>query len=155
MAAAPAAAAAAEGWIVPKLQKAALELPFVRDNATLKMLLAHPAGPFTIHFWAPTTKWLISAANIADLHRPVEKMSFGQQAAVGTTGVIWSYYSLCITPVNYNLLVVNAVMACTSTWHLGRMVDHYYLNPPKKEGAAAAAAAGVGAGAGAGVATLK
>ena len=138
MAAAPAAAAAAEGWIVPKLQKAALELPFVRDNATLKMLLAHPAGPFTIHFWAPTTKWLISAANIADLHRPVEKMSFGQQAAVGTTGVIWSYYSLCITPVNYNLLVVNAVMACTSTWHLSRMANHYYLNPPPKEPAQAA-----------------
>ena len=50
---------------------------------------------------------------------------------------------------------MNAVMACTSPWHLGRMVAHYYLNPPKKEGAAAAAAAGVGAGAGAGVATLK
>ena len=168
--AASAAAAASEGWIVPRLQKAALELPFVRDSATLKMLLSHPAGPFTIHFWAPTTKWLISAANIADLHRPVEKMSMGQQAAVGTTGVIWSYvstrappravrrvclpapallprppplprgpvfakYSMCITPVNYNLLVVNAVMACTSTWHLGRMVDHYYLHPPPKEGA--------------------
>ena len=135
MAAAAASAAygpMTEGVIVPKIQRAVLALPGVRDSERIKQLLCHPAGPFTIHFWAPTTKWLISAANIADLHRPVEKMSMAQQGAVGTTGVIWSYYSLCITPVNYNLLVVNAVMACTSSWHISRMVNHYYLNPPKK-----------------------
>ena len=65
------------------------------------------------------------------MHRPVEKMSLPQQAAVGSTGVIWSYYSLKITPVNYNLLLVNAVMACTSAWHLGRMVTHEMNKKPK------------------------
>ena len=119
-----AAAAAASGsfGIVPRIQAAVVGLPFVQGNPTLRGLLEHPAGPFTIHFWAPTTKWLISAANIADLHRPVEKMSLAQQGAVGTTGVIWSFYSLRITPVNYNLLVVNMVMACTSMWHVGRIL---------------------------------
>jgi hypothetical protein len=31
----------------------------------LRMLWNHPAGPKTIHFWAPTFKWGISMANIA------------------------------------------------------------------------------------------
>lgn len=39
----------------------------------------HPAGPFTIHFWAPTFKWGISLANIADLSRPADKISLEQQ----------------------------------------------------------------------------
>ena len=74
--------------VVPRLQAAVLSVPFVSENSTLKGLLAHPAGPFTIHFWAPTAKWLISAANIADVNRPVEKMSKPQQAgACGACGV--------------------------------------------------------------------
>ena len=148
-----------QGWVVPKIQSAVCSLPFIQSSPMIKGLLEHPAGPFTselnllsymvvivfltrnrsfqiiiplVHFWAPTTKWLISAANIIDLHRPVEKMSLPQQAAVGSTGVIWSYYSLKITPVNYNLLLVNAVMACTSAWHLGRMIKHEMDKQPKK-----------------------
>ena len=31
----------------------------------LASLWNHPAGPKTIHFWAPTFKWAISIANIA------------------------------------------------------------------------------------------
>ena len=100
-----------------------------------------PSSCCAVHFWAPTTKWLISAANIIDLHRPVEKMSAPQQIAVGTTGAIWSVYSLNITPVNYNLLIVNAVMATTSIWHLSRMANHYYFNPPPKQSDGQAAAA--------------
>ncbi|AQK41041.1 Mitochondrial pyruvate carrier 4 [Zea mays] len=42
----------------------------------------HPAGPKTIHFWAPTFKWGISIANIADFAKPPEKISYPQQ--VGT-----------------------------------------------------------------------
>ncbi len=32
-----------------------------------------------VHFWAPTFKWAISLANIADLQRPPEKISLPQQ----------------------------------------------------------------------------
>ena len=66
--------------------------------------LAVSAFPPAVHFWAPTAKWLISLANIADLYRPVEKMSVPQQVAITATGIIWSYYATQITPVNYNLL---------------------------------------------------
>ena len=40
------------------------------------------------------------------------------------TGIIWSRYSTAITPVNYNLLAVNAVMATTGLYHLSRMIKH-------------------------------
>ena len=44
--------------------------------------------------------------------------------AVACTGLIWSRYSTQITPVNYNLLAVNAVMAVTGVYHLARIISH-------------------------------
>ena len=67
---------------------------------------------------------MITAANIADLWRPVEKMSFAQQIAIASTGVIWSRYATQIVPVNYNLLTVNTFMAVTGLWHVGRIVKY-------------------------------
>lgn len=84
----------------------------------------HPAGPKTIHFWAPTGKWLISLANLADMQRPADKISYPQQVAVTATGVIWSRFSTQINPVNYNLLSVNAFMAVTGAIQLFRKVSH-------------------------------
>ncbi len=94
-----------------------------------------------MHFWAPTAKWLISAANIADYDRPVETMSAPQQASVAVTGVIWSRYSTQIIPVNYNLLAVNAVMACTGLYHLARIAAHNNGGGAKAAEAAAPAKA--------------
>ncbi|CAN0904810.1 Mitochondrial pyruvate carrier 4 [Linum grandiflorum] len=45
----------------------------------LQALWNHPAGPKTIHFWAPTFKWGISIANVADFAKPPEKISYPQQ----------------------------------------------------------------------------
>lgn len=41
-------------------------------------MVGHPAGPFTIHFWAPTCKWLLSVSNLADLERPTDTISLAQ-----------------------------------------------------------------------------
>lgn len=43
-------------------------------------------------------------------------------AAITATGVIWSRYSTQITPVNYNLLAVNAFMAVTGFYQLSRKI---------------------------------
>ncbi|CAL5345552.1 unnamed protein product [Camellia sinensis] len=67
-------------------------------TSKLQALWNHPAGPKTIHFWAPTFKWGISIANIADFAKPPDKLSYPQQIAVTATGVIWSRYSTVITP---------------------------------------------------------
>ena len=34
---------------------------------------------FAVHFWAPTFKWGISIANVADFSKPPEKLSYPQQ----------------------------------------------------------------------------
>ncbi|CAJ0596382.1 unnamed protein product [Cylicocyclus nassatus] len=41
----------------------------------------HPAGPKTVFFWAPTIKWALVAAGLADLARPAHKLSPAQNAA--------------------------------------------------------------------------
>ncbi|CAD5194945.1 unnamed protein product [Musa acuminata subsp. malaccensis] len=48
----------------------------------IQALWNHPAGPKTIHFWAPTFKWGISIANVADFSKPPEKISYPQQVGV-------------------------------------------------------------------------
>lgn len=38
----------------------------------------HAAGPKTVFFWAPTIKWALVGAGLADLARPAEKLSLYQ-----------------------------------------------------------------------------
>ena len=35
-------------------------------------------GPKTVHFWAPMFKWGLVIAGLADINRPVEKVSLFQ-----------------------------------------------------------------------------
>lgn len=81
-----------------------------------------------VHFWAPTFKWGISIANIADFAKPPEKISYPQQIAVTATGIIWSRYSLVITPKNWNLFSVNVAMAGTGIYQLSRKIRNDYFN---------------------------
>eukprot|EP01052_Picozoa_sp_SAG31_P023164 SAG31_NODE_1889_length_6986_cov_3.253666_5_plen_221_part_00 len=132
-----AAAKPVKGWIS---QSGALP-------KAVKQMATHPAGPLTIHFWAPTCKWLLSVSNLADIERPTNQISLAQQTggshcslflwcgpeqrnyliycaesfaivALTATGVIWSRYSMVINPVNYNLFAVNVVLAISSGYHL-------------------------------------
>ncbi|KAK2992232.1 hypothetical protein RJ640_005719 [Escallonia rubra] len=96
-------------------------------TSKLQALWNHPAGPKTIHFWAPTFKWGISIANVADFAKPPEKLSYPQQIAVTATGIIWSRYSTVITPKNWNLLSVNVAMAGTGIYQLSRKIRHDYF----------------------------
>ena len=112
----------ATGIFVPQLQRRICANKHLPDR--VRQFLAHPAGPFTIFFWAPIMKWGLSGANIMDYKRPVENVSVPQQVALAITGVIWTRWSLVITPVNYNLALVNAVLACTGIYHLTRKLVH-------------------------------
>ncbi|KAH9617405.1 hypothetical protein KSS87_006579 [Heliosperma pusillum] len=84
-----------------------------------------------VHFWAPTFKWGISIANIADFAKPPEKLSYPQQIAVACTGIIWSRYSTVITPKNWNLFSVNVAMAGTGLYQLSRKIQHDYFQEAK------------------------
>lgn len=87
-----------------------------------------PAGPFTVHFWAPMSKWLISGASFLDLHRPTDRISLAQYSALTVTGFVFSRYSMVIIPLNYNLAAVNVALFVSSAWHLGRKVKADYLS---------------------------
>ncbi|KAL7186621.1 hypothetical protein ACSBR2_028366 [Camellia fascicularis] len=93
----------------------------------------HPAGPKTIHFWAPTFKWVISIANVADFSKPPEQLSYPHQSVVAISGLIWTRYSTVIIPKNWNLVGVNLTMSGTGFYQLSRKIQHDYFSETKKE----------------------
>jgi hypothetical protein len=102
------------------------------SNATslgiVAVIAAADAGPFTVHFWAPMSKWMISGASFFDLHRPTDKISLAQYSALTLTGFFFSRYSLLVTPINYVLCSVNIALFGSSAWHLGRKINADYLH---------------------------
>jgi mitochondrial pyruvate carrier 2 len=50
---------------------------------------------------APTFKWGISIANLADMQRPAENVSYPQQLAVTATGIIWSRFATQVSRLNW------------------------------------------------------
>eukprot|EP00298_Acanthocystis_sp_HF-20_P018950 c22117_g1_i1.p1 GENE.c22117_g1_i1~~c22117_g1_i1.p1 ORF type:complete len:285 (-),score=112.05 c22117_g1_i1:80-871(-) len=112
-----------------QIQRAILSIPFLPEQA--RFLLVHPAGPFTIHFWAPTWKWMLSITNLMDYDKPVANISYAQQTALCLTGFIWSRYAMVINPVNWNLMIVNMSLALTGSYHLSRKIYIDYVE--KKE----------------------
>ncbi|KAL3766209.1 hypothetical protein ACHAW5_002555 [Stephanodiscus triporus] len=69
----------------------------------ISTLAAADAGPFTVHFWAPMSKWMISGASFLELDRPTDKISIAQYTALTLTGFFFTRYALLVTPVNYTL----------------------------------------------------
>lgn len=59
-------------------------------------------------------------AGLGDLQRPAEKLSLSQSGALGATGIIWTRYSMVITPKNWNLFSVNLFVAITAIYQIGR-----------------------------------
>ncbi|KAF6039135.1 hypothetical protein EB796_002572 [Bugula neritina] len=90
----------------------------------LQPLWSSPAGPKTVFFWAPAFKWCLVFAGLGDLKRPVEKLSVTQSSALAATGIIWSRYSMVITPKNYSLFAVNIFVAITGFIQLGRIYNY-------------------------------
>jgi len=88
---------------------------------------AAEAGPFTTHFWAPMSKWLISGASMMDLNIPTDKISLPQYAALTVTGFFFTRYALLVAPVNYTLCSVNVALFSSSGWHLGRKIKADYM----------------------------
>jgi hypothetical protein len=104
-------AAAAFAAAIPGL-RGALNAPGASEM--LKSTLASPAGPLTVFFWAPMSKWAISWSNLKDLEKPLEKVSISQMSALTLTGVIWTLYSFVIAPVNYNVRAALLTLPCSS-----------------------------------------
>jgi hypothetical protein len=118
-------AATGAGFIAfgPQVQRAVMNAKMgpVSDFA------ASPAGPFTVHFWAPMSKWLISGASFMDFDRPTDQVSLPQYTALTLTGLFFSRYALLVTPVNYMLCSVNIALFGSSFYHLARKIKADYM----------------------------
>jgi Mitochondrial pyruvate carriers len=86
------------------------------------------AGPFTLHFWAPMSKWFISGASFFEFNRPTDKISLPQYTALTLTGMFFTRYALLVTPVNYTLCSVNVALFVSSLWHLTRKIKADYID---------------------------
>lgn len=105
-----------------------LRSKLIQSNlGAVSAVAASDAGPFTVHFWAPMSKWFISGASFLDLHRPTDQVSLPQYTALTLTGFFFSRYALLVTPINYTLCSVNIALFLSSAWHLGRKVNADYL----------------------------
>eukprot|EP00593_Proboscia_inermis_P001634 CAMPEP_0171295564 /NCGR_PEP_ID=MMETSP0816-20121228/4162_1 /TAXON_ID=420281 /ORGANISM="Proboscia inermis, Strain CCAP1064/1" /LENGTH=259 /DNA_ID=CAMNT_0011768311 /DNA_START=56 /DNA_END=835 /DNA_ORIENTATION=+ len=89
---------------------------------------AAAAGPFTVHFWAPMSKWLISGASFLDMDRPTDKISLPQYCALTATGFFFTRYALLVVPINYTLCSVNVALFGSSSYHLGRKIKADYID---------------------------
>lgn len=96
-------------------------------------LAAWEAGPFTVHFWAPLSKWLISGASFLELDRPTDKISLPQYTALTVTGLLFSRYAMLVQPINWSLCAVNVALFGSSAWHLGRKIKADYVDVVKEE----------------------
>merc|ERR1719223_792510 len=76
----------------------------------ISSVAAADAGPFTVHFWAPMSKWLISGASFLEFDRPTEKISIAQYTALTMTGCFFSRYALLVTPLHYTLCYGNSAL---------------------------------------------
>lgn len=112
----------------------AIQSAIVNANmGPISTLAGAAAGPFTVHFWAPMSKWLISGASFLDLDRPTDKVSITQYTALTLTGFFFSRYAILVQPVNYMLCTVNIALFSSSAWHLGRKIKADYIDEkPKK-----------------------
>ncbi|KAH8412447.1 hypothetical protein KR009_002299 [Drosophila setifemur] len=87
----------------------------------LQPLWQAPAGPRTVFFWAPLFKWSLVLAGLGDsLNRPPDVISLNQSVSMTVSALIWSRYSVVITPKNYSLLAVNLAVVLMQTYLIAR-----------------------------------
>ncbi|KAI7852552.1 mitochondrial pyruvate carrier [Circinella umbellata] len=94
------------------------------SQSVLQKFINSPAGPKTIHFWAPAMKWALVFAGISDLKRPAENLSLPQNLSLVATGLIWTRYSMVIIPKNFTLGAVNIFVAGTGLMQVARIMNY-------------------------------
>lgn len=75
------------------------------------------AGPFTVHFWAPMSKWGISGASFLDLNRPTDKVSLPQVRKHTTADVAWlpvRTLATATSPPPLKPSSISTIVACSS-----------------------------------------
>ncbi|KAK0653835.1 mitochondrial pyruvate carrier [Cercophora samala] len=69
-------------------------------------------------------KWALVLVGVSDFARPAESLSLTQNAALTTTGIIWTRWCLIIKPKNYLLAAVNFFLGCVGVIQCSRIFLH-------------------------------
>jgi len=94
-----------------------------------------------VHFWAPTFKWGISIANIADFAKPPEKISYPQQVGKAKlpnqiklypciSDNIWTLVKVHYCIILVCLLFCMMISCCMHWTHLVKVQLGYYTGKP-------------------------
>lgn len=92
-------------------------------------LIHSPVGIKTVHFWAPVLKACLVLAGVGDFFRPAEKLSLTQNAALTSTGLIWTRWCFVITPQNMFLAAINFMLGCVGVIQCSRILLWRRNNP--------------------------
>ncbi|CRG94902.1 mitochondrial pyruvate carrier protein 2, putative [Plasmodium gallinaceum] len=109
--------------IIPKIKN---RIECYNINHNIKNALVSDTGLLSIHFWAPTFKWSISLANLAEINRDANILSLPQQFAIFFTGLLFSRFAYVVKPRNYNLLTINLFMSLTALYQITRIANCKY-----------------------------
>ncbi|KAG8040652.1 hypothetical protein G9C98_002648, partial [Cotesia typhae] len=112
------------GKFIPEKLQPLWNHPAAQTYRTRVLSIEYFSGPQTIFFWAPAFKWGLVIAGLGDLQRPADKISISQSGALGVTGMIWTRYSLAITPKNWSLFSVNLFVAFTALYQVTRAIKY-------------------------------
>ncbi|KAJ4297599.1 hypothetical protein N0V90_005492 [Kalmusia sp. IMI 367209] len=91
------------------------------EQSGFQKLWNSPVGPKTVHFWAPIMKWGLVIAGASDLTRPASQLSLNTNAALMTTGLIWTRWCFVIRPKNIFLATVNFFLFLTGATQVTRI----------------------------------
>ncbi|KAF2447356.1 UPF0041-domain-containing protein [Karstenula rhodostoma CBS 690.94] len=94
----------------------------VPEQSGFAKLWNSPVGPKTVHFWAPIMKWGLVIAGASDLTRPASQLSLNTNAALMTTGLIWTRWCFVIRPKNIFLATVNLFLFLTGATQTTRIL---------------------------------
>jgi len=76
---------------------------------------------------APTFKWGLSLVPLYGAitgHPPVQHLDLNQSLALATTGIVWSYYALLVTPRADMLFAVSIALLCSNGFNVYRKMKY-------------------------------
>ncbi|CAI6258864.1 unnamed protein product [Periconia digitata] len=100
-----------------------LSLRFARKRIPTRQLIIR-ASPERFRTLAPIMKWGLVIAGASDFARPAEQLSLTQNAALMSTGAIWTRWCFIIRPQNMFLAAVNFFLFMVGATQVGRILSY-------------------------------
>ena len=78
------------------------------SSIDFRAFLNSPVGPRTIHFWGPVANWGFVIAGLADLQKPMERVSSQMTLTLMAYSAMFMRFAWRVAPRNYILFACHA-----------------------------------------------